>query len=64
MKTQGDQWVLRYTNFDQHNHPPTPNPFSLQPYISRRSGLTEAISVAKTHRGILTYSASKEVLIC
>jgi hypothetical protein len=62
MKSQGDQWVLRHMNFDQHNHPPTPNPFSLQPHVSRRPGFAEAISVAKTHRGILTYSESKEVL--
>ena len=62
MKSQGDQWVLRHVNFDQHNHPPTPNPFSLQPHVSRRPGFAEAVSVAKTHRGILTYSESKEVL--
>lgn len=62
MKSLGDQWVLRHMNFNQHNHPPTPNPFSLQPHVSRRSGFAEAISVAKTHRGILTYSESKEVL--
>ena len=62
IKSQGDQWVLRHTNFDQHNHPPTPNPFSLQPHISRRPGFVEAISVAKTHRRVLTYSESKEVL--
>ena len=62
MKSQGDQWVLRHMNFDQHNHPPTPNPFSLQPHVSRRPGFAEAISVAKTHGGILTYSESKEVL--
>src|SRR6266487_2143327 len=62
MKSQGDQWVLRHMNFDQHNHPPTPNPFSLQPHVSRRPGFAEATTVAKTHRGILTYSESKEVL--
>jgi hypothetical protein len=49
-------------NFDQHNHPPTLNPFSLQPHVSRRPGFAEAVSVAKTHQGILTYSESKEVL--
>lgn len=62
MKSQGDQWVLRHTNLDKHNHPSTPNPFSLTPHVSRRPGFVEAISVARTHRGILTYSESKEVL--
>jgi hypothetical protein len=62
IKSQGDQWVLRHTNFDQHNHPLTPNPFSLQPYISRRPGSVEAITIAKTHQGVLLYSKSKEVL--
>jgi hypothetical protein len=62
MKSRGDQWVLRHTNLNEHNHPPTPNAFSLQPHISRPPGFAEATSVAKTHRGILTFSESKEVL--
>jgi hypothetical protein len=62
MKRRGNQWVLSHMNLDQHNHPPTPNPFSLQPHISRRTGFAEAISVAKTYRGVLTYSESKGVL--
>ena len=62
MKTQGDHWVLCHTNFNQYNHPSTPNPFSLAPHISRRPGFAEAIQIAKTHRGILTFSDSKEVL--
>ncbi|RFU25262.1 hypothetical protein B7463_g11084, partial [Scytalidium lignicola] len=61
MKSQEDQWVLRHISLD-HNHPSTPNPFSLQPHASRRPGFAEAISVAKVHRGVLTYSESKGVL--
>ena len=38
-KSLGDQWCLRHTNLGQHNHPPTLNPFSLQPHISRRPAL-------------------------
>jgi hypothetical protein len=62
LKRLGNQWVLSHINLNRHNHPPIPNPFSLQPHISRRPGFAEAISVAKTHRGVLTYSESKEVL--
>ena len=61
-KRQGDQWVLRHTHLDEHNHGPTSNPFLLKPHASRRPGFAEAISIAKTHQGILTFSESKEVL--
>jgi hypothetical protein len=61
-KRQGDQRVLRHTYLDEHNHGPTSNPFLLKPHASRRPGFTEAISIAKTHRGILIFSESKEVL--
>ncbi len=62
MKRQGNQWVLTHINLDQHNHQPSTNPFTLQPHISRRPGFAEAMSVAKTHRGVLRFSESKEVL--
>jgi hypothetical protein len=58
----GDHWVLRHSHFDCHNHPPSPNPFTLEPHISRRPGFADAVQIARTHRGILSFSDSKEVL--
>jgi hypothetical protein len=59
---QGDQRVLRHTYLNKHNHGLTSNPFRLKLHASRRPGFAEAILIAKTHRGILTFSESKEVL--
>jgi hypothetical protein len=61
-KDREDQWVLRYTYFDQHNHPPTPNPFDLDPHRSRRPGRSKAIQISKTHVGKIPYRLSKGIL--
>ena len=61
-KRLGDQWYLRHTYFNQHNHPPTPNPFTLDPHRSRQPGRLEAIQIAKTHVGKIPYRLSKSVL--
>jgi hypothetical protein len=61
-KRLGDQWYLRHTYFNQHNHPPTPNPFTLDPHRSRQPGRLEAIQIAKTHVGKIPYRLSKNVL--
>jgi hypothetical protein len=53
---------LSYRNLDQHNHPLTPDPFTLKPYKHRRPGLAKAIEVAKTYQRFLLYSRSNDIL--
>jgi hypothetical protein len=57
-----DHWVLRHSHFDCHNHLPSPNPFTLEPHISCRPGFADTVQIAQTHRSILSFSDSKEVL--
>ena len=55
-------FVLRHRNLYQHNHPPTLNPLTLEPYHTRTPGRIEAIEIAKTLRGVASYGESKEIL--
>jgi hypothetical protein len=54
--------VLSYSYFDCYNHLPSLNPFTLEPYISRRLGFADAVQIAQTYHGILSFSDSKKVL--
>jgi hypothetical protein len=60
-KKMGDQWVL-IMNDQEHNHPPAVDPFSLQPHLHRRPGRQEALRIAETHRGVVSYADSKGIL--
>ena len=60
-KKQGDQWVLHYAQ-KGHNHAPSPDPFLLEPHVSRRPGRQQALALAATHRGIVTFTESKKML--
>jgi hypothetical protein len=53
---------LSHRNLYQHNHPPTPDPFTLEPHQNRRSRRAKAIKVAKTYQGVLSFAESKEIL--
>lgn len=55
-------FVLRHRNLDQHNHPPTLNPLTLEPHRTRTPGRVEAIKIAKTLRSVASYGESKEIL--
>jgi hypothetical protein len=61
-KNLGGMFILRHRNLDQHNHPPTPNPLTLEPHRTRTPGRVEAIEIAKTLRGVASYGESKEIL--
>jgi hypothetical protein len=60
-KKMRDQWVL-IMNDQEHNHPPAVDPFSLQPHLHRRPGRQEALRIAETHCGVVSYADSKGIL--
>jgi hypothetical protein len=60
-KKKDDQWVLHYAERG-HNHAPSPDPFLLEPHVSRRPGRQQALALAATHRGIVTFTESKKIL--
>jgi hypothetical protein len=47
---------------NQHNHSPTPNPFTLEPHRNRRPRRTKAIEITKKHRRVLSFAELKEIL--
>jgi hypothetical protein len=61
-KKKGDQWVLCYSKYTVHNHPPAVDPFLLPPHRERRPGRQEALAMASSHRGIVSYRTSQNIL--
>jgi hypothetical protein len=56
-----DTWIIRRTNLE-HNHAPNPDPFQYLQHRDKKPGYTKAISAAATHRGIISYRQSAEIL--
>ena len=61
-KRRGDQWILCYSKHTEHNHPPAPDPFQLPPHRYRRPGYRQAVQIAETHRGTISFAASSNIL--
>jgi hypothetical protein len=61
-KRRGDQWILCWTKHTSHNHPLAPDPFQLIPHRRRRPGYLQALELAATHRGIIGYADSADIL--
>jgi hypothetical protein len=61
-KKRGNQWILCYSKYTEHNHPPAIDPFKLPPHRHRRPGYTQAITLARTHRGVISFATSANIL--
>jgi hypothetical protein len=62
-KTQqsDDQWAIRSTCL-HHNHAPNPDPFQYIQHRKKRPGHARAVALATSHRGVISYTASAEIL--
>jgi hypothetical protein len=61
-KRQGDQWIFCHGKHLKHNHEPSPDPFALAPHRNRRPGYLQALRVTETHRGVLGFRTSSDIL--
>jgi hypothetical protein len=60
-KRFGDRWALGSSCLE-HNHAPNPDPFEYLQHRNKRPGHFQAVELATSHRGTLSYSQSAEIL--
>jgi len=56
------KWMLGWTKYTDHNHPPLADPFSEPKLRHYRPHHAEAIALASSHRGIMTAKQNAKVL--
>jgi hypothetical protein len=63
-KLRGNQWIVCYEIEKDlnHNHPPDPDPFQLDPHHKRIPKYLEAHRVASTLRGSVSFAKANEIL--
>ena len=54
--------ILCYSKHTEHNHPPAVDPFQLPPHRQRQPGRPEALRLATTHRGVVGFQTSRNIL--
>jgi hypothetical protein len=60
-KRLGGQWGIGSTCL-RHNHAANPDPSQYIQHRAKRPGYAEALAIAETHRGVISYTASAEIL--
>ena len=60
-KRLGSRWGIGSTCL-HHNHAPNPDPFQYIQHRTKRPGYSEALAAAKTHSGVISYTASAAIL--
>jgi hypothetical protein len=59
--TGRDKWAIGQSCLE-HNHAPNPDPFQYIQHRSKKPGYTEAVTIAATHSGIISYTQSADIL--
>jgi MULE transposase domain len=54
-------WAIGSTHLE-HNHAPNPDPFQYQQHQSKRPGYAQSLALAETHRGVIGFKQSAEIL--
>ena len=55
------QWAIGSTCL-HHNHAPNPDPFHYTQHWKKKLGHAQAVALATAHRGVISYTASAEIL--